>query len=313
MADRYNRWCVFFDLELRSSPREGPIYDLAQLVAPLRARIAAGESRKVIDRERRVLRILASDEMQIDGRPVLAMVFTLGNATAADPSFMDFVSGEGRDPERREGEVPAYSAHCLLRLDTAPELPGRYTMMLEQSQGLGRTAVERLLTSEFQQIAESRGDNFTSRSTGRPTGVRPIVELYGHKSQQMEDALNSGTFQPIEFIDTTPEPNFDEPGRFRTKRRVMKVDLLAPPGQRREALEMLSSRAREAGYQRMRISWRPQGATRPNDSEVETDLADLGQALFTKRELIHVEAGMAVCSHSLRPDFVAKMAERFGT
>lgn len=311
MVDRYDRWCLFYDLEILSSPSQGPAYDLVGLVPLLQHRIERNLSVKTIDRDRRILRIAQARALDVGGAPCLSMVMTLGNKTAADPSFIDFDVGTARDADRQPHEAKGASAHCILRTTTTPGHPGRYLMMLEQTTGLGRTTVERLLNSEFATIASDRGDNFISPATGRPVSVRPVAHMSGHKSNQMEEALRTGTFAPIELIDSTPDHTFDEPGVFRPKRRMLRVELVAPPGERRAALEVLSARAREAGYQRMRINWRPAGATRNSDSEIDTDLDDIGEAMFTKRELIHVEAGMSECSHTLRGDFITAMAERF--
>ncbi len=312
VVDRYDRWCLFYDLEVLSSPTQGPAYALADLIPLLQRRIDANLSVKTIDRDRRVVRIAQARALDVGGERCLSMVMTLGNKTAADPSFIDFDVGTARDADRQPHEAKGASAHCILRTTTTPGHPGRYLMMLEQTTGLGRTTIERMLNSEFAAIAGDRGDNFISVATGRPVSVRPVAHMGGHKSNQMEEALRTGTFAPIELIDTTPDPTFDEPGVFRPKRRLLRVELIAPPGERRGALEALSARARRAGYQRMRINWRPVGATRNNESEIDTDLDDIGEAMFTKRELVHVEAGMSECSHTLRDDFIAAMAERFG-
>jgi hypothetical protein len=304
VVDRYDRWCLFYDLEILSSPSQGPAYDLVGLVPLLQHRIERNLSVKTIDRDRRILRIAQARALDVGGAPCLSMVMTLGNKTAADPSFIDFDVGTARDADRQPHEAKGASAHCILRTTTTPGHPGRYLMMLEQTTGLGRTTVERLLNSEFATIASDRGDNFISPATGRPVSVRPVAHMSGHKSNQMEEALRTGTFAPIELIDSTPDHTFDEPGVFRPKRRMLRVELVAPPGERRAALEVLSARAREAG-------WRPAGATRNSDSEIDTDLDDIGEAMFTKRELIHVEAGMSECSHTLRGDFITAMAERF--
>jgi hypothetical protein len=311
VIDRHNRWCLFYDLELKSSPNDGPVYQLAEQVAPLLDRVLAGVSSKSIDRDTRRVRIAAAERIDVAGSPCLALVFTLGNQNAADPSFLDLTLGTARDATRGENEVKGVGAHCVIRLTPTPEHPRRHLVMLEQTAGIGRTIVERLLNSELAEIALARGDNFVSAVSGRAIKVRPIAHMSGHKSDQLEEALRTGTFAPIELIDTTPDANFDEPGKFRAKRRVMRIELVAPPGERREVLERISAKAREAGYQRMRINWRPTGATRPNESEIATDLADLSEALFTKRELIHIEAGMSECSHTLRQDFIAAMVEKF--
>ena len=312
MIDRYNRWCLFYDCELVSSPREGPAYLLHQLIDPLLRRVREGLSKKLLDRDSRIVRISEAETGDVRGHACLKFVVTMGNQRAADPSFVHFHLGTSRDADRRENEVKGGSAHCLLRLTPTAGHPTRHLLMIEQTTGLGRTTIERLLNSEFEAIATGRGDNFTSPVSGRPISVRPIVHLSGHKSEQMEEALRTGTFAPIELIDTTPDPTWDEQGKFRLKRRIMRVDLVAPPGERREALEVLSARARQEGYGRMRITWKAPGAQRGNESEIDTDLADVGEALFSKRKLIFVEAGMSECSHTLRRDFIDAMAAEFG-
>lgn len=311
MPDHQDRWCLFYDFEMRPSPKDGPLSPLVRFVNPLLERVRLGEAKKTLDRDRRVVRIADGRRLMIGNDACVALVITLGNSAAANPSFIDFEGGVARDAERRVGEVPGTSAHCILRLTPDPESPFRHRMLLEESAGLGRSTVERLFNSELSAIAAARRDTFVRERTNSRLNVRPVVHMSGHQSRQMEDALAGGTFGPIELINTTPDPRFESQPEFQVKGHVLRVKVTSNADGMRGALDKLKTLAHRSGYDRMRIRWRSAGAARDVDSDIHTDLDDIGEALFTKRALVHVDQPLSTCSHQLRDDFVQAIAAAF--
>jgi len=240
------------------------------------------------------------------------MLITLGDRRGADPAFIHFDDGSARDAEKMEGEVKGVSAHCVLSLLPDPQAVGRFRMFLEETRGIGRTPVTRLIGAVLTNIAEDRGERYVNPRTGRQNKYRPIVEVHPRRSREMAQALDEGAFLPVELFDTSPVPAFDENPEYEVRRHVLTVKVRPAPGRTyRQAVSDLAATARDNGYDRMRVSWRIPGQRRGGTSEMATDLADLGTALFAHREMVHIEAGLTECAGALSDEFVEAMAAKF--
>ena len=246
-----------------------------------------------------------------NGNPGLAMVLTLGNRRGANPSFIHFTRGEARDAERREGEVKGRSAHCIIDLVEKPDLAGHHTMILEDATGIGRTPVTRLLQSQLASLADERDERFESPDTGNMIKLKPVIQVWPQQSRQMQEALERGRLSMVELYDTRPIPTFDEFPEFSVKRRFIRVEVEPANDGIRPALERLRILGRREGYGHMKVSWRlPDGQVA--NSDVRTDLEDIGTALMARRELVEVQNPMSDASDRLNDEFVGEMLRLFG-
>ncbi|WP_156025099.1 hypothetical protein [Sphingomonas phyllosphaerae] len=313
MVDSLSRWCLFCDLEVHASAEKAPQPDIKDYVADLSALVEEGEAKRVYEKESRVARIAKCRVVDIDDEtPGLALLITLGDRRGSDPSFVHFEDGTARNPDKLPGEVKGASAHVVISLIEDMEARGRYRMLIEETRGIGRTPVSRLLASVFKELAEKRGDQFKNPATGRMNAYRPIVEVHPRQSQEMTRALDRGKFLPVELLDTSPVPSFDENPEYQVRRHLLSVKVTPAPGRTfRQAANDLALKAAGAGYDRMRVNWRMPGEMRGGTSEMSTDIADLGTAMFAHRELIEIEASMADCATELNDDFIRAMCAKF--
>lgn len=242
--------------------------------------------------------------------PGLAMVITLGDRRGANPSFVHFARGHARDPEKQEGEVKGLSAHCIIDLVEDENHVGRHKMLLEDATGMGRTPISRLFCTLLGSISKDRDERFRNQDTGTMIQLRPVMEVWPQKSRQMEEALEQGTLGVVELYDTGRVPAFDEQPDFRVKRRALRVEVMPGEEGMREALERLKRLGRQEGYGNMKLNWRlPNGEVA--NSDVRTDLEDIGTALLAKRELVTVETPMSDATDRLIDEFVGAMAVYF--
>lgn len=312
MVDARSRWCLFCDAEVHSGARHGPRVRLSDYVDDLVARSDRGEATRVYAHETRVARVSHARRVQLpNGHEGLALVVTLGDARGATPSFLHFTQGHARDAERLEGEVKGLSAHALIDLTEDADHIGRHRMLLEESRGLGRTAVTLLMRSEMRAISTGRDERFRDPETGNMNQVRPTLEVWPQQSRQLEEALAHGSFGPVELFDTRRVPEFDEQPDFTVKRHILRVQVHPAEGRTwGEALDNLRVLGREQGYGMMRVNWRlPAGDV--GSSEMHTDIADIGKALLAHRELVEVENPMSECTHRLNDEFIEAMAAHF--
>jgi len=311
MPDALERWCLFCDLDIRSSVTRGPRVHFTDYVDDIIARSLNGTAFRIYDRENRIMRVSHANRIQLpNGHLGLAMVLTLGDRRGANPSFVHFARGDARDAERLDGEVKGRSAHCIIDLEEDENHVGRHTMLLEDATSLGRTPVTRLLGKVISDISTDRDERFVSSQTGKQIMLRPNVEVWPQQSQQMQEALESGRLGVVELYDTGRVPTFDEQPEFRVKKRIIRVEVEPDAEGLAGPLRRLLRLGQEQGYGHMKLSWRlPNGQEARSD--MRTDLADLGTALLARRELVHVGTPMSDASSRLNDEFVEAMSECF--
>ena len=313
MADAFRRWCLFCDLELHSSPAAAPPIDLADYIDDLIARADEGLAKRVFENDSRVMRIARARQINLqNGNPALALLITLGDRRGADPSFLHFDDGVARDAEKFEGEVKGFSAHCVLRITNDVHHPGRHRLLMEEVQGIGRTQMSRLLQSVVREISRDRNERFQNPDTGRMNKLVPVLEVMPRQSSAMVHALQHGVFQPVELIDHGAMPAFDANPEFIVRRHNLFVKANPAPGRTiRQVFNDLKDVASAQGYDRMRVVWRIPGSSRGGSAEIDTDVADVGTAMFAHRVLVEVEHAMSDCAAELNDEFIARMVDQF--
>jgi hypothetical protein len=303
---------LFCDLELHGNP-SAPQIVLAQYVDDIIARADAGLAKRVFENDSRIMRIAkASPVVLPGGAPGLALLITLGDRRGADPSFVHFEEGNARDAEKFEGEVKGFSAHCVLRISDDNHHPGRHRFLMEEVQGIGRTQMSRLLQHVLRQISSDRNERFQNPETGRMNKLVPVLEVLPRQSNAMLHALQHGVFQPVELIDHGAQPAFDANPEFVVRRHNLFVKAKPAVGRTiRQVFNDLKNVAKAEGYDRMRVVWRIPGSNRGGTAEIDTDVADVGTAMFAHRVLVEVDHPMSDCAADLNDEFLAKMIEQF--
>lgn len=310
MVDELQRWCLECDLQIRPAHPRGPYPVISDYVDDLIVRSNRGEAKRVSENSSRVTRISEAKRVPLpDGSEALAMVITLGNTRGARPAFIHFENGTARDAERLDGEVKGASAHCLLRLTQDGTHVGRYRIVIEDVRGIGRTPITRLIGSELRAIAEQRGENFIDPDSGRRLQHRAVVEVHPRQSSEMREALAGTTSLPVTLIDTSAVPAFDENPDFTVRRHSLHVTVRPTEGRTiQQSLQNLARLGAAQDYDRMRISWKPRPTGRTSSTELATDLADLGTALFAQRIELELPTALSDCTDRVSDEFIALMS-----
>jgi hypothetical protein len=311
MVDAFHRWVLFCHAEIHSGARNGPRIWLREYINDIARRSDDGTAFRVYEHENRIARVAHVQAVDLpSGNAGVAMVITLGDRRGANPAFVHFRQGHSREAERLEGEVTGLSAHCVIELAEDPDHIGRHRMVIEEARGIGRTPITQLINSELRTISTDRDERFVNPDTGNLNQVRPVIEIWPQQSRQMQEALEHGTLGMIELYDTGHIPAFDEQPEFKVQRRTLKVKVTPVAGGMAGALDRLRAIGREQGYTMMKVNWRlPSGDN--GTSETHIDLADIGTALLSRRELITIEHAMAECTHQLDDEFVQAIAALF--
>lgn len=311
MVDAFHRWCLFCHAEIRSEARGGPRVRLDDYIMDMLQRSEQGTALRIYEHENRVARVAEARVVDLpNGNAGVALVITLGDRRGANPAFVHYGHGVSREAERLEGEVKGVSAHCLIELAEDPDHIGRHRMVIEEVRGIGRTPVTDLLNSELRTISTDRDERFVSPDTGGNIQLRPRIQVWPQQSREMREALETGTFGMIELYDVGHVDAFDEQPEFKVQRRTLKVKVTPAGDGIAAALGRLRAIGHAEGYSMMKVNWRLPDGDR-GTSEVRTDLADIGTALLSRREMITVEAPMAECTHRLNDEFVHAMAAFF--
>ncbi|MGU3313954.1 hypothetical protein ACLBWH_00260 [Sphingomonas sp. M6A6_1c] len=312
MADAHERWFIYYDYDTHVLPEDAPAQHFHDYADEIIRRANNGDVKRTYEKENRVARIAQARRVELrDGTPGLAFVVTLGDRRGSSPSWVHYERGEARDAERWDGEVKGLSCHVLMRLTPDDTKEGRYRMLVEETPHLGRAPLERLLNHELREQAFLTNARFRRRATGSEVKTWVTGNLDARRSQELADAFDRGKFMPIELIDTSVDPTFDEDPEFETRGKKLMVRVSAGEGGFAAAINKLKARAAAANYGRMKIRWTPPGQTRPVPTEIATDLADIGTALFAKRELLRVENPLSDCSHVLVDELVEAMVANF--
>jgi hypothetical protein len=161
MLDGNTRWILFFDLAMTPHPSDAIPIPLRDVINQLKTRVDGGVCMKLIDRDRRALRI---NEMKFDRlasrREVAVLLFSISDLDAADPTFQHIKTGKFRTEAKKADEGGAVTVHAVVELDPVKDGSHVYRMAYEDVVGLGRTRIEEILRSEFKAICEGEDLRF---------------------------------------------------------------------------------------------------------------------------------------------------------
>ncbi|GEM_PF-2782966 len=310
MLQKNQRFVLYFDLAMAPYPSDAPAIDLVVVLPELKSRCDNGKAVETIDAERRIIRLSQMSETTLeDGTKAMAMLFCLGDKEKADPGVTNFKTGKIRVFEKGEDEVGGLSVHALLRM--TPEKPGShmYRMVMEDVTGFGRTLVQNFVRSQFKEICDERSFTFL-RNDKKEIKTRPMVELVGHASEKLKTSIARGRLLNIELIDYAEEDlGFDEAKFIKEARRNLNLSISKnlPEGEALGIIEKVKLWAKGQGYDRMRVRWRDQDSTKPQNATIDTAKQDAGEAFFIRNAEVKFQTPLPDICDKISDELVNEM------
>lgn len=188
------RWIVVGKLSLRNrknAPAFAPAFTLADLIHALSDRIARGDTLRAFSQNARVMWCADLDEDQNYHR----LILQAGDKNVAGVSFLHFGTLQTRDIDKEEDEGGHFSSHILIR--KTPDRHGRHLILIEKVPGIHTNSVK----DHFTWVCKDHTyEKEVQDDDGDAKRFRAFVEIDGHQSRTIGDALRTGTLQDIEFV-----------------------------------------------------------------------------------------------------------------
>ena len=310
MQSAFSRWIVFYDLAMTPYPSDAAPIPLRDFVDGLQERVASEEAFKLIDSDRRAIRIL---EMKRDKLPndqeVMCLLVSLCDLDSADPAFQNFKTGKLRIPPKEEGEGGAVSVHVVLKLDPVNSDSHIYQMVFEDVIGLGKSKIQEILRHQFKVLSKDLG-LFYERESGSQVQTRPMVEMAGHQSEYLKNALKDGQPLGIELWNPRVESKgFDESPEIKNMRRELRISVVKDfnPLDFQNVVAKWKEWGKQNDYTNMRVRWRSPSASKPEAATFPTAKQDVGEALFTRQVEVEVVSSLPQACDTMRGDLLSEM------
>jgi hypothetical protein len=307
------RFILYFDLAMAPHPSDAPALPLSDFLPYLQKRQENDLCFQVIDNERRVIRLSAVKKITLgNGKPAVAMLFSLGDRDKADPGFTNFVTGKVRIPKRNQDEAGGLSVHAVVALEPTQRGGHLYRMVYEDVPGFGRSLIQGFLRSEFKTIADDQGLTFKREGSKDGLKTRPMVEISGHASDRLKDSIKQGRLLHVELINYKEKSlGFDEAKFISSVRRDMSLSIAKalPQGEALKFLEKLKEYAKKNDYEAMRVRWREPDTAKAHSAKVDTARQDAGEALFVKFAEVRLNRALPDICDTMSDELIGKIKD----
>lgn len=300
MLKSRERWILHYLMHLEAVPPEAPnAPSLGRSLQYLETLFQRGDAHAEVDGV--TIRILAMDR----GTRWVSLLVANFDPRGADPAFGTAQTGAVRRLTRRQGEANAYSAHVLIKLDSAQTTAGglpRFRLAIEDVPGLGKT---RLLPF-FNQLLRPHQIDFVDRQ-GQRGQYHVKFSLWPFRSEPLEQQIEEGGgirhFELVSLVSS--DGPFDEQGYTTEVRRVV---TLKPTGQgtAREMLEAVRRRARNQHVDQVKIIYNgAEGNQRT--AKFNPSRQDLDDVIQSKYEKIDLQNPLTQCETALSDEVLDRM------
>lgn len=309
----HNTYRYIFVLQsfLKPFPAERPYADIREIADLLLGRVENGESYKLYSKETVVYRIR---QAFIKDDRYLVMLISCGDKNVSNPSFENFNTGEVRNADRDEDEGQSCAAHMVIDLESLIADKPINTVFLERVPGLSPSRVQMFLRHEIKQIFQKKYRD----EEGKEKKYTATLELDGHASHTLRDALESGTLKNISLIEhEEKQDGHDEEDYIAEKERhvAMKIKPGITSDKAISAFEHIyehfinSPDADDYDTMIVRIKT-AQGVTKQTALELSDDEEDvLLQAFYHQEKIDGFNPLLESSPTCIRDDVVVKMIE----
>lgn len=194
MLSNAYRFVFVLQSYLKPSPAERPYADIKEVANLLLNRVNNGESWKLYSKETVVYRIR---QAHIKDNHYLVLLISCGDKNVSDPSFENFNTGEVRNADRSDDEGQSCAAHMVIDLESLISDKPVNTVFLERVPGLPLTRVQMFLRHEIKQVFQKKYRD----ENGKEKKYTATLELDGHASHTLREALQSGTLKHVSLVE----------------------------------------------------------------------------------------------------------------
>lgn len=185
-----SRFIRYYRLRITSKPDEAGAWTLPlrKMLRKIEPAITQGSASKLINHTSQSLRV---QELRIL-KGSAAMLVTVADKTASDPTFENLTTGTQRDAPKVPGEGVSAAAQVLLDLNPGPD--GRYLVAFESVVGVTKTRLSMLLDHLFRMHLKQT----YKTADGNTKPFRPYLEFQSLVSDKLTTVLqNGGTITEI--------------------------------------------------------------------------------------------------------------------
>lgn len=226
-----------------------------------------------------------------------AILFGLGDASASDPEFVNFETGERRVSPIETDEGLSYGAHMVLSHEA---VEGRYSVVWERAH-VPRGQAVRFINQLFRESHELK------RKVDSKT-IHPVVELRGKPDKRLEDGLRDGRLHSLVLVKNGCPDDFGpfESGLIAEAQEVhFKVMKKRPSGfSSLAAFKKMLPRARELGAARMRVVFTDDEKHR---TTVEVSTEEEANSLYVRSTTENFSAKLRQCPDGIDQRIIDKM------
>lgn len=302
MLSTLERWVSFYEFKVKPSHDEAPFLPFVNVVAKLQLLFNQGNAFKMSNFDTRAMRI--SDMNFNQAENCVTLLIQLCDTRMADPVFGDLSSGALREEPKLEGEGIAVSAHFLIKCIPTPNSADHYKALVECVPGITKSSIEPFLNAIFRKAYEN--EEFVSPISRNIYKLRPVLDVFSHASETLEDSLLGSRLQGVRLVSTTKQESMDKNPYTDMIEKSIKLKIVKQPGVngRKRLLASLRGRAAREGYNKLVISYSKDGKQTSVDLDVREDAAT---KLFTKMEKVILPDGIKQCEPSIHADMEDRM------
>ncbi|MEY8769026.1 hypothetical protein AB6T85_01035 [Erwinia sp. ACCC 02193] len=302
MLSTLERWVSFYEFKVKPSHDEAPFLPFADVVQKMQSLYNQGNAFKMSNNDTRAMRISDMNFNQADN--CVTLLVQLCDTRMADPVFGDLNSGALREEPKLAGEGIAVSAHFLISCNPTHNSADHYKALVECVPGITKSSIEPFLNYIFRKSYYN--EEFTSPLSGSVYKLRPVLDLFSHASETLEESLLGSRLQGVRLVSTSKQESMDKNPYTDMVEKAIKLKIVKQPGVtgRKRLLASLRGRAVREGYNKLVISYSKDGKQTSVDLDVREDAAT---KLFTKMEKIILPDGIKQCEPSIHGDMEARM------
>lgn len=240
----------------------------------------------------------------------MCILLSIGDKNAANAAYENFETSETRQIEKEKEEGNALTSHILIK-----ELPldNYHLTLIEKVSGLSLSIISRYFNYLFKE------SNYTKEyinKNNKTKKYRPIFEFYGHQSNTIRKALESGTLEDIEFIShESVDGGFDEDKYIQEKKQ--KLILTVKPGIETDTADSLLTKMvnkfKSEKHEKMLIKIKNKnGTTKTTEIDTEIDLKNQSvlDQVFVRTEIINnFSQPLEQAHNAIRNDVAQKMID----
>ena len=304
MLDPYDRWVYFHRLLLESSPSHAPQIPLKDCIDELDKLVQAGTAFKMVSNDAACFRVR---DLRINtDHDAVVFLLEYSNSKATDPVFSELKSAGLRPEPKQNGEGIAVSAHAVLKLSPLEDGGDEFLFLLEEVPGLGRTKVENFFHDLFKRVTKGKLHFLDEETNGKRRSYRPRVRILATPSKTFKEELEGSTVDWLELVKRSKVQHFDEDNYYEEDVQTLRLKVVDHNGEKPSMLKKLFRKAREKGYDNVKIRYKKHGGKRKT-AVMGTDTNDVKDALVGRVENIDHAPGLAQCSDKIVASYATKM------